>query len=236
MTSRPLSDARVRRAIDLGLDRQVLVDRLLGGFGKPAGQLVSPQVFGYAPDIKPTERNVTEARRLLADAGFPNGLHLLIETSPARARHVDLIKAQLAEVGIRLRTAQWPWQELYGRLVAGNVPFFLAGVVCLSGDASDLFDGMLYGPAAAAGYGESNFTGYASATLDSLVEQSGQTFRMEARRPILEQAMRVAMTDLPLVPLWVFQEVNAMRRNLEWQPRLNGMVFAFEMRRRRGWR
>lgn len=48
--------------------------------------------------------------------------------------------------------------------------------------------------------------------------------------------MRVAMADLPLVPLWVYQNVYAMRRNLEWQPRLDGMVYAFEMRRRRGGR
>ncbi|MBI1723530.1 MAG: hypothetical protein HYR48_06455 [Gemmatimonadetes bacterium] len=236
VTSRPLSDARVRRAIDLALDRQVLVDRLQGGFGRPVGQLVSPQVFGYAPDIAPVERNLVEARRLLAAAGFPRGLDLPVATSPARARHVELITAQLAEAGIRVRVVPRPWEELYRELLDRKVPFFLAGVVCLSGDASDLFDGVLHSRAAGGGYGENNFTGYTSATLDSLVEKSGQTFRMEARRPILEQAMRVAMADLPLVPLWVFQEVYAMRRNLEWQPRLNGMVFAFEMRRRRGWR
>lgn len=115
MTRRPLSDLRVRRAIDLALDRRELVERLLRGQGSAVGQLVSPQVFGYGSDIEPIERNVEEARRLLAQAGLARGLDLVLETAPGRAAEGAMIVAQRAEVGVRVTVAERSWDDLNAR-------------------------------------------------------------------------------------------------------------------------
>ncbi|MBI1723531.1 MAG: hypothetical protein HYR48_06460 [Gemmatimonadetes bacterium] len=231
---RPFSDRRVRRAIDVGIDREEIVARLLRGRGKPAGQLVTPLVFGYATDIAPARRSVTDARRLLSEAGFRRGLDLVLEFAPAVAAHVLLVKAQLAEVGIRVTTVERPWGELYPRLSRRQVGFFFAGYSSSSGDASDLFDAVLHSRDPARGYGENNFTRFTSRRLDSLIESSEQAIDMARRRALLQDAMRLAMAELALIPLWTGHRAYGMRRDIEWWPRSDGMVYAYEMRRRGG--
>lgn len=231
MTRRPLADLRVRRAIDLALDRRALVERLLRGQGNAVGQLVSPQVFGYVSDIEPIERNVEEARRLLAQAGLARGLDVVLETTPGRAAEGEMIGAQLAEVGVRVTVAERSWEDLNTRRSGGQVSFLLGGIASVSGDASDVFDGYLHSRGDARGYGQSNFLRYENPEFDSLVERSGQIAVMGQRQAILQQAMRVAMADLPMIPLWIANRVYAIRREIEWQPRLDGMVYAYEMRR-----
>jgi len=65
-----LSDLRIRQAIDLAINRNVLTSRLLRGLGKPSGQVVAPVTFGYSPDIKPTEFNPARAKELVAASGY----------------------------------------------------------------------------------------------------------------------------------------------------------------------
>jgi len=225
----PFDDLRVRRAISLALDREALVRRVLGGQGSPAGQMVPPQVFGYAPDISPPARDLAQARQLLAAAGFKDGLDLEIEFRPGP--DLSELQTELAEAGIRCRLVPRPWSELYPRLLAGQVTGYYGGWQCPTGDASDLLDQKVHSKGAE-GYGASNFNGYSNPRLDRLIEQSAATLDMTERRRTLESAMHVLSDDLGLIPLMVMANVYGVRRDLEWQPRSDHRVCAWEMRRR----
>jgi oligopeptide transport system substrate-binding protein len=72
VTRPPLNDVRVRRALSLALDRRVLVEKVMKGGQRPAYAFASPGLGGYQPAAQLTE-DATEARRLLAEAGFPGG-------------------------------------------------------------------------------------------------------------------------------------------------------------------
>jgi len=72
VTRRPLDDLRVRRALSLALDRRTLVDKVMKGGQRAAFSYLSPGLGGYEPQISLTE-DADEARRLLAEAGFPGG-------------------------------------------------------------------------------------------------------------------------------------------------------------------
>jgi peptide/nickel transport system substrate-binding protein len=228
----PFADLRVRRAVDLAVDRARLVDELEGGAAEPAGQLVGPQVFGYVPEIEPRPRDVVEARRLLDEAGYPNGFDFVLEVR--EGREVGSLIEQLAEVGLRaeLKVSRWP--ELYPRLARGEVEVYLGAWSCSSGDASDLFDHKLHTQDLERGYGSSNFNDYSNAVLDRLIETSSEVFAMTERRRILEQAMRLAIDDLPLVPLLIPYDSWAMRPEIQWRPRLGGVVLVSEIRRAEG--
>ncbi len=227
---KPWSDLRVRRAVSLALDREALARRVLGGQGSAAGQMVPPQVFGFAPDIVPPARDVQAARRLLAEAGYPQGLDLDVEfrAGPNLAE----LRGELAEAGIRCRLVPRSWSELYPRLVAGQAAGYYGGWQCPSGDASDLLDQKVHSKGGPEGYGASNFNGYSNPRLDQLIEQSAATLDMVERRRKLEAAMHVLSDDLGLVPLMVVGNVYGVRRDLEWQPRVDARVCAWEMRRR----
>jgi peptide/nickel transport system substrate-binding protein len=226
----PLSDPRVRRAIHLALDRAALVRTALRGEGRPVGQMVGRGVFGYAPDIAPPARDLPAARRLLAAAGFGDGLDLDLEFRPGRQARE--IQRQLAEAGIRVRLDERPWGELFPRLLAHRVSFYLGAILAPSADASDLFDAMVHSRDAALGYGDSNFADYHNVTLDRLIEESGSTLDMLARRGQLERCMHLLMDDLVFVPLYVPWNAYGVSRDVDWQPRRDGYILAREVRRR----
>lgn len=226
----PFDDRRVRQAFDLAVDRRQLVQELHGGAAEPAGQLVSPQVFGYVPDLEPSTRDLPRARQLLEAAGFPGGLEFVLEVR--EGREVGTLLDQLADAGLRGTLRVSPWPELYPRLARGEVEVYLGAWQCSSGDASDLFDHKLHSYQPRLGYGDANSNGYSNPQLDAQIEASGEIFTMAERRRALEEVMRAAMFDLPLVPLVVPYDAWAVRSGIDWRPRLGGLILVSEIRRR----
>ena len=226
----PLEDLRVRQAIDLAIDRRQLVDDLLGGAGTPSGQLIGRNTFGYAAALPPTTRDLERSRALLRAAGHTRGVEIEIETRHERLPIVEALRRQLAEAGIGVRPSGAPWSELYPRLRDGGLrEAYLGSVLAASADASDVFDAMAHGRDAARGYGDNNHSGYANAELDALIEESGSTLDMLSRRRLLERCSEVLANDRVYLPLYAPFVQHAARREIDWQPRLDGWILAAEI-------
>jgi peptide/nickel transport system substrate-binding protein len=99
------SDVRVRRALNLGIDREALIADVLGGEGELLHGFVSPAHFGADPDARPFAHDPDRARRLLAEAGYGDGLTLQVyrpTSLPDEAQALtDALAAQLAAIGVR---------------------------------------------------------------------------------------------------------------------------------------
>lgn len=228
----PTRDVRVRRAISLAIDRKAIVDSVYRGFAKPAGQMVSPEVFGYAPDITVPRPDTAAARRLLAEAGYPQGFALVLETTKPREAETRMLASQLARVGIRLDVQIMPWETLYRRRIDDEVHAYTASVVCTSGDASDLLDAFLHSRQPGTTWGESNWTSYANARVDAMAERAATTADMRQRRSVMQEALRMTTDDLPMIPLWTLDRIYAVRSDIAWKPRLDGVVKVADIRRR----
>ena len=225
----PFSDRRVRQAIHLALDREALVRSMLLGYGRPASQFVSPEIFGFDPDAAPAVRDVATARRLLAEAGYPDGLDVELEVR--HGRPVAGLVAQLAEVGIRVTPAARTWTEILGRLDEGKVPFHYAGFVSATGDASALLESTAYTRGRRAGFGELNHMGYSSAAVDALIDEARRTNDARARRRAFQECQRRLLEDLPLIPVLSPDDLHAVREEIRWEPRLDGRLLIAEMSR-----
>jgi peptide/nickel transport system substrate-binding protein len=225
----PFSDIRARRAVSLGLDRAALVREVLGGRGRPANQLVSPAVFGHDPSVPMPKRDVAEARRLLASAGYVDGLD--VDLDFREGRRVTALVSQLAQVGIRARPRPQPYAQLSKRLRANDVAMYYGGAMASTGDASDLLDSLLHSRTPERGLGENNTIGYRNLLLDGLVEAASRQSAMAERRATLQHCLRLALDDLPLVPLVSPEDIYGVRDGIEWRPRLDGRVLAAEVRR-----
>jgi ABC-type transport system substrate-binding protein len=226
----PFSDVRVRRAIHRGIDREALVREVLGGRGRAANQLVGPAVFGHDPGLGPAPYDLAEARRLLAEAGYPDGLDVDLEFR--HGRRVDPLVAQLAAIGIRARPRAHSFAELMDRMSRDEVAMYYGGAMAGTGDASDVLDSLLHSPRPDRSLGESNSIGYHNPALDALIESASLENRVKVRRATLQHCLRLAMEDLPLVPLVVPEDVYGVSEGIEWQPRLDGRVLGAEVRRR----
>jgi len=223
----PFDDLRVRRAIDLALDREALVEEMVLGQGVPVGQMVSPNVFGYDPALLAVERDLAESRRLLAEAGHPEGLELELEVREGRP--VEPIVEQLAEAGIRVEIAARPWSEMYPRLSSGEVAFYYGGWIATSVDASDLFDHKIHTPER--GYGNANSNQYSNPELDRLIEAIDAAPTLAERRELLQEASARLAEDLAFLPLYSPFELYGLDADLDWRPRQDGRVYAAEMER-----
>ena len=121
-TAMPLDDMRVRQAVNYALDIQGIIDTAFFGRGEPSGSPLIPGLtYVYEQSLRdPFPRDLTRARNLLAEAGFPNGFPLEIVVSSNFTMHVDtaqVIVNQLADAGINgnIRLVDWAtWlSEIY---------------------------------------------------------------------------------------------------------------------------
>lgn len=225
----PFRDRRVRQAVDLALDRTAYLAAAHAGIGQPVGQLVGPGVFGFAPDLRSTTRDLPRARALLAEAGHPAGLDLVLEYRPGRRG--DVLAVQLAEAGLRVTPREVPWTELHPRIRRGEVGFYFGGVVSQTAEASDVLDGFVHTRDEARGYGATNHSRYSNPRVDALIESAAAARDLVRRRELLQQAMRGVMEDLYLIPIAGLYEVYGVRSGIRFSPRLDRKLLGRDISR-----
>lgn len=109
----PLSDFRVRKAINLAVDRQALVRYDIFGNGGAIGTLTLPGEDGHDESIKPYPYSPRTAKRLLAEAGYPEGFALKVLLKANAERTGKILQTQLAKVGVALETTLVTDAELF---------------------------------------------------------------------------------------------------------------------------
>lgn len=224
----PFDDLRVRQAVDLAIDREALVAGALGGHGQALGQLAPVNVFGHDPSLGPAPADPDRARQLLAEAGFGDGLEIVIETRDGR--EVDELVAQLEVAGFRASAALLPWPEMLARRNAELVAAYFGGIVAVSADASDVLDSLAHSRDLERGYGAHNLTGYANPEVDRPIEAASRAKDLLERRELLGQALRRVREDAVYLALYSRHEVQGTRRGLTLDARLDGCLRAVDVR------
>lgn len=231
----PLRDRRVREAIYLAINEDLIVERIMNGFAVPAAQLVPPVIFGYDPSITRPPHNVERARELLAEAGYPDGFAVRLDAPNDRyvndARIAQAVAGQLARIGIRVDVQARPKAIFFEDEQQGRCSFFLIGWTNPNGDASGTFEYLLHTRQPERGLGVSNYSShYSNPELDALTEQAMRTLDRAERERILQRAMRLAMEDLPHIPLHFQVDLYGVSERLEWSPRADTRLRGADMR------
>lgn len=99
-----MGDVRIRRALAMAIDRQLVIDTVLQGQGVPADGLFPPGLTAYDPDFNPFPRDIDAIKALLAEAGYPDGIELTVRTDQDETenRVLNAVAATVAEAGITL--------------------------------------------------------------------------------------------------------------------------------------
>jgi peptide/nickel transport system substrate-binding protein len=222
----PFTDPRVRRAFHLAIDRQELLRRALDGTGSVATQPVAPRVFGFDPRLPPTVHDPAAARRLLAEAGHARGLRVRLDHPDDRYQAARVLQEQLARVGVTLDLSGMRRGDLWDR--AADSALFFAGWDCATGEASEFFEFCLHSPGR--GYGGANYGGFAHRRLDEIVETNTAALDPRVRQGLLQEAASIAMEELPVLPLYVEDDVYAVRRGLLLPQRADNALRLAEIR------
>jgi peptide/nickel transport system substrate-binding protein len=218
----PLSDRRVRDAVALAVSREALAARLPRR-ARPASQLVSRHVFGYDAALGEDHTDPQRAQALLATAGFPAGLDLVLTVRERYRDAAAILRQQLGHAGFRVVIEVESDARYFQRLKKHDLQLWLDNWGCTTGDAAELFENALHSPVAGGPYGGFNETGYANPELDRRI---AAVTRLEGdpRREALQGLMRTVLEDRVLLPLYSEVDAYGIGPGIRWRPRADAAI------------
>jgi peptide/nickel transport system substrate-binding protein len=230
----PLRKLAVRRAISKAINRDAIVARTMDGAAVPAAQMVANLTFGADPMLKPEPFDPEGARRLLAEAGYPDGFAVTIHGPNNRyvndAQISQAVAQMLSRIGIATKVETMPLNVFFTRAQNREFSLFLTGWGSGSGEASVPLNAVLHSYSADRGMGAANRGRYANPEFDQLLETAMTTFDDGARERLLQRANALAVEDVALVPLHVQLNRWATRKGLGYLPRTDAMTVAMGVR------
>lgn len=216
----PFQDVRVRRAMMQAIDIEAIRTRVMRGQARPTAQIFGPGVNGFVEENdRRLPLDVEGARRLLAEAGYPNGFGVTLDCPNDRYVNDEAIctavTSMLARIGVRVTLAAQTRVRFFAEINAPryNTSFYLLGWTPNTYDAhNSLFN------LAATRNGERgmfNNGGYSNPRFDALVDQIGTETDPPRRQELINQATRLLQEDVAYIPLHQQQVVWAARNNVQ---------------------
>ncbi|KMO31591.1 peptide ABC transporter substrate-binding protein [Methylobacterium variabile] len=206
VTKPPFDDLRVRRAVAMAIDKAAIVTGVYGPGGTAARSPLPPNLWGHDPTLADPPLDRAGAQRLLAEAGYPSGFEAELWYPPvSRAynpngrRVADMIQADLARIGVRLRLVTDEWSAYRSKMLAGVPKMALFGWTADNGDP-DNFLGVLLG-CVPARTGGSNIARWCDPTFDALVTKARRVTDQGTRAELYRQAQAIFRRELPWVPI-----------------------------------
>ena len=206
MKAKPLNDVRVRRALSLATDRQACLETVLGGSGKVAALIPESHVGGYdgVGELPYYKYDVAGAKKLLAEAGYPDGIdlgdYIVVAANPLDVSCAQILQQQWAEAGIKVDIKPMETAPLIAMWLKGEFPTLLSVALSWSPDpdaiATFMYSGSTTGKA----------QGMADAQLDAMIVEARTLLDpvkraaayMAIQRRIADQAYVLQIYQYPL--------------------------------------
>ncbi|MBZ6075926.1 ABC transporter substrate-binding protein [Microvirga puerhi] len=219
----PLKDVRVRQALSKLINRRLIVDRILDGAGDAAGQVVPDGIGGADPSLRAPAFDLAGAKKLLADAGFAQGLGLTIHTSNDRfsgdAETAQALGQMFAQGGIKVNGVVAQPYNVYAS-AAGKQQFsaFIFSLGTTTPTSATSLRNLLMTPDKEAGTGSFNRTRYSNPKFDQKMKEATSEFDPQKRIAQLQEATRIAMDDVGVIPLFWPKVYWASKANVTYIP------------------
>jgi peptide/nickel transport system substrate-binding protein len=211
----PLKDIRVRQAISKSINRAAIVDRVLEGFGAPAGQLSPEGIWGTSRNLPPEAYDPDGAKKLLADAGYSQGfgitLHCTSDRLPNDAKVCAALGGMFNRIGIKATVAATPRTVYFPAWTRREYSLTMSGWGSLSGESSYILQSLTH--TREAGRGGSNNMHYSNPRIDAVIQEATRTLDDEKRELLLVQAMEMAIKDYSTIPVVTLDVLWAGRKD-----------------------
>jgi len=230
----PLRDLRVRQALSLSIDRQAITERVMEGASLPSTQLLPPASYGALPDRAVPRADADAARKLLADAGYPQGFRITLHGPNDRymndARIIQAIGQMWTRIGVRTAVEGQPWTTFVGRAGRQELSAMLVGWGTSSGEPTSPLRSLLATYSTQRGWGGSNRGRYSNPAMDAKLEEALRTLDDGRREALLREATTIAMDDVGIIPIHIQKNIWAMRRGLRHDARADELTRAQDVR------
>ncbi|MGL5030397.1 MAG: ABC transporter substrate-binding protein SapA [Aeromonas sp.] len=215
----PFDDVKVRQAIASAINIDNLLQAVYFETGLAANSLLPPLSWGYNPSTPKRLPDLTLSRQLLAEVGLPNGftMQLLVQPdarpyNPDSVKTAQLIRNDLAKVGIKVKVVVQPWPVIEALRTKGQYDALLSGWIADNADPDNFFRQLLSCAAVERG---NNFSRWCSPAFDQLLDDAVTSTQLSFRMRNYYYAQTLLNQQLPLIPLAHALRTQVSRRDIE---------------------
>jgi len=223
----PVADQRVRQAINAAINVDEIIRTVLDGKAIRVATMLTDRHFGFDPALQPIKQDLSRAAKLLGEAGYPNGVDLVLNAPQGRyVRDKEVAEAvggQLTKVGIRTTVRTHEWVSYLNNL--GYV--HKAGPLWLIGWGTPTYDAeLIYVPLFRSGNVLSN---YSNPDLDGMVDAAQRTMDARRRLELYHRINRLWVETAAAVPLYQQLDLYGVARRLDWKARGDERIKGYDM-------
>ena len=213
-TKAPFNDPRVRLALNLALDKDIIAGKVLGQGQTPAWLVSQPKIGGI--DLKPAEygswshdKRIAEAKKLLAEAGFnekhPLQFNLLYNTSESHQRIAIAASSMWKKnIGVEAKLQNQEWKTMLDTKRTGNYDLVRYGWIADYDDAATYLNNFRTGDS-------QNSSKYSNPAYDEIIAKASQATSLEERAKYYQQAEDILAKDVPTIPIYHYVKVQLVK-------------------------
>ncbi len=225
----PFKDQRVRAAVSHAVNVDAILKTIMRGAAQPASQLVSPAMRGYSASLSERPAYDPElARKLLAEAGYPDGFSFGLKCPNDRYLNDEAvcqaIAAMLSQVGIKAELEAMPVRTYWPELRADNFDMYLLGWSPGTFDAEHPLRFLASTPNKEKKLGSWNFGDFSNIAIDSMLPNIQSEIDDGKRQMMLDHSAKVLQDENAYVPLYVQPLVWGARDNIDLTQRPDNFV------------
>jgi peptide/nickel transport system substrate-binding protein len=230
----PLKDVRVRKALSMAINREAIVSKVMEGRAVAASQLLADNFFGTSKKLKPMKFDPEGAKKLLADAGYPNGFAMTIHGPNNRYINDAAIAQTIAQfysrIGIDAKVDTMPSSVYFTRATKLEFSYMVLGWGTESGEQGSALRSLLATYDTAKGMGVTNRGRYSNAVFDKALGDALVTMDDKKREGMIQGAAEMVMEDVGLIPLHYEVSTWATTKALKYSPRTDQYTLAMSLK------
>ena len=233
LAQNPLLDVRVRQALSVAINRKAIVDRVLQGTVTEASQWMPKGTFGYNGEVKDIAFNAEQAKKLLAEAGFPQGFQISIHVPgdryPQAPETIQAVAQFWTRIGVKTKVEVMPWAVYSSRATKND---FAVSVIAWGNGTGEAGYGLLQTLATnepKRGRGANNWGRYSNESVDKALDAATVEFDARRREAMFRHSVKLVTDDVGQIPLFHYQNIWAAKKGLKVVPLLSDRTTSMQV-------
>ena len=234
-TKNPLMDKRVREAMSIAIDRKGIVDKIMEGVALPAGDFLPYPMGGTAKNTPIDPFDAARAKKLLAEAGYPNGFSITLGAPNGRyindLKVAQAVAAMWSRVGIKTEVDAVAPPVFFKNRDSFKYSAYMGGWGAVTGETSNAMQSLIATPDKQKGMGTTNSARYSNPTVDAKLAEAMRTVDDTKREDILREITKLALEqNHALLPIHFEVSVWAMKKGLTYVGRADQTTLAVNVK------
>jgi peptide/nickel transport system substrate-binding protein len=231
----PLKDVRVRQAMYQAIDTDMIINNVMQGHAYPTATLIRDTFNGYSPELERFPYDPEASKALLAEAGYPDGFTITLDAGSDitvnSSEVAQAVAGYLEKVGIKVNLNLMPSATFlpHIRPYEHKTGLLISAWSVYTGEGITMMNQHCYTYDQEKGTGNANRGHYSNPEVDKLISEAMQESDKERRAELTKQIDKMTHDDVAYIPLYVQENIFAVKDDIDYTPRFNKYIFAWEI-------